>query len=89
MDYDLTHQHGGNGYAVVQDLGDDFYKVVSITEDGISKHAYLAARRLLRRSDYGEGDRPLMGKTLDAVKELREDLQAGRKIIREQRILAA
>ena len=51
INFDFTHDHAGNGWAIVQDLGDNFWKVSSIQKDGIdSTCALLAWGKKLKRT---------------------------------------
>ncbi len=98
INYEFTHDHAGNGWAIVQGLGDNFWKVCSIQRDGIDKtRAMLAWGKKLKRTLVAEDPKdpksrqvpiPLTGAVLEAVEELRADLNAGRKKIVEQRVVS-
>lgn len=97
LDFDFTHDHGGNGWAIIQDLGDNFYRVASITRDGIGNTAFLAWGRKLKRTlqvdpknlPAGPVPVPLTGTVLEAVQAMRSDLAQGRKLVKDQRIYEA
>jgi len=90
IDYDFTHDHAGNGWAIVQDMGDNFWRVSAIQKDGVdSRSAFLAWGKKLNRTRTSDGERPLTGETLAAVRALRKELKSGEKIVHYQRILPA
>jgi hypothetical protein len=94
INYDMTHDHAGNGWAIVQDCGDNYWRVVAITRDGVdTRHAMMAWGKKLKRTALPEVangpllERPLTGKVLAAADALRADLREGRKRVVEQRIV--
>jgi hypothetical protein len=98
INYDFTHDHAGNGWAIVQNLGDNFWKVCAIQRDGIdATRASLVWGKKLNRTLVPENpdDKksklipiPLTGKVLEAVEKLRAELSAGKKKIVDQRVVA-
>jgi len=92
INYDMTHDHAGNGWAIVQDLGDNHYRVASITKNGVdARVAFVACGTKLKRTtmlnDGLFSEQPLVGSVLKAVEEMRADLREGRKRVVEQRVV--
>ena len=59
INYDMTHEHAGNGWAIVQDLGDNFWRVVALSRDGVdARYAPVAWGQKLKRSEYPVDDTP-------------------------------
>lgn len=99
IDYDFTHISAGNGWAIVQELGDNFYKVAPITKDGIGdKNVCLAwGKRMNRTQEHIDPkdinspmrDVPLSGVALEKAFEMRGLLKSGKMRIVNQRIVPA
>lgn len=98
IDYDFTHVSGGKGFAIIQKLGDNFYKVAPITKHGIGMNAFLAWGKRMDRTRVPVDpkdkhsplrDVPLEGEVLEKVRAMREDINAGRVKIENQCIVAA
>lgn len=98
IDYEFTHRYGGNGFAIVQDLGNNYYKVAPVTHSGVGKSAFLAWGKFLERSrrpinpgnpKSPEEDIPLTGEVLEKVRELREKIATGQVRIANQNLVAA
>ena len=98
IDYDFTHVSAGNGWAIVQELGDNFYKVAPITKDGIGSTACLAwGKRMKRTQEHIDPkninsplrDVPLSGVALEKAFEMRGLLKSGKMKIVNQRIVSA
>jgi len=95
IDYDFTHDHAGNGWAIVQNLGDNFWRVVAIGRESLDTRVVpMAWGKKLTRSLYPISDKPnapleprkLTGKLLDQARELREQLATGKMHVFEQHL---
>lgn len=98
INYDFTHVSAGNGWAIVQELGDNFYKVAPITKDGIGQTAFLVWGKRMDRTkepvEHGNinspmRDVPLRDAALEKAVEMRQLLKAGKMKIVNQRIVPA
>lgn len=86
MDYDLTHDHSGNGFAIVEDIDEDYCRVTS-TCLGVSKKisdAFLAWKKKLhvtmRSPSKDEPPEPvLLNKPRMGVEEFLTQLEEVRK----------
>lgn len=87
IDFDFTHKHAGNGWAIIQNLGDNNYRVVAIGRNSLAKQAFVAWGKKLeitRKPKVEKGPElpvRLEGEILEAVKALRSDLKSGRATI--------
>lgn len=95
IDYDFTHVSGGNGFAIIEVLGNNFYRVAPITRDGVSNRAFLAwgnrMDRTRQRSDPKNLNSPLIdvpleGVVLDAVRDVRKAINTGRMKVQDNYI---
>lgn len=86
MDVQVTHSRGGNGWLVVQRLGNEYCKVVQFGVDPkpeIDSRCFLAWKKLLTPS----GDIPPQIQPL--LDTLRHEIKSGQKAIRDTRIVDA
>lgn len=98
IDYDFTHVSAGNGWAIVQELGDNFYKVAPITKDGIGDRFCLAWGKRMDRTRVPVNpndknspmrDEPLRDAALEKARKIRAMLKSGKMKIVNQRIFPA
>lgn len=97
---DVTHQHGGNGYAVVQKLDDDYVRLTPAAGDERFYRAFLAATSLLSVSEKRVVD-PKTGKLIsvspkylapdiaEQLAEIRSKIESGKLKVVETRIVEA
>lgn len=102
-EHDLTHHHAGNGHAVVEDIDEEYCRVVKTCTgpEGKITDAFLAWKRKLfvtmRRPKEGEPlapvrlDQPRVGLEdfLKQLKEIREGFKAGTLRTRDTHIIKA
>lgn len=80
LDLEYTHRHGGNGWAIAQDLDKDYCRVVSLGRGQIGGQAFLAAKNLLTPTkELDDAVAPL-------VKRLQDDIKSGAVFIDSTRI---
>lgn len=89
--YELEHSRSGNGWVIVMDLGDDYFKVVSVGRDKIGSQAFTAWGKMLKRSPLrvlnpNDPKSPMIGgklssAILDLAVDLRRALKGGTKLI--------
>lgn len=93
---ELTHERGGNGFAVVQWLPDDYCRVVPLVKDGIDQRAYLAWTKMLSPTLVLENPMNPKGRKIEvmttpkqaeALMSLQNDLESGKKVVRENKIV--
>jgi hypothetical protein len=98
INLELNHKHGGDGFAIVQELGDDMCRVAWPDKDGKVDRAILAWQKLLTPTMRSPGkDRdgktslppviqPFDVEQVTALDALRSDLESGKLVVRCQRI---
>jgi hypothetical protein len=91
-DYDLTHDHAGNGWVVLQVLEGNFYKVAPIAKGEIQMRAFLAWGGKLSPTLQNKDPRdpksvrepvPIVGQMRDHLYNLREQIKTGKIKIKE------
>jgi hypothetical protein len=88
--YEMIHSkgRGGNGWAIVQDIGDEYVKVVFIGKDKIGDCVTVWTGLLEPMLISGERI-PLNPRIRELVMRLRDDLASGRKVAISPRIYGA
>jgi len=97
IEYDLTHEHGGNGFAMVEDIDSEYCRVVRV-QTPITQALLAWKPKLQVTMMQKDKDSPLEPRTLSLssrfcegfMKELanlRRDLKAGKLIVKETRIV--
>lgn len=90
--YDLTHRHGGNGWAMCQDLDGEYCRVTSYANGQLGSQAFLAAKSQLsitRRPVEPNGppvDILLPETIIEPLSKLRSELRLGGLIVVGARI---
>lgn len=89
----MKHRHGGNGWIIVQELGDDCVKVVNCGINDIGDQVFMAWEKCLEEETVTKGKItlvvPIPARAQPAVDALREALKSGTKRIVDTRIVAA
>lgn len=84
--HDITHKHGGNGWAVCQKLDKDYVRLTPVMADPFGREAVLAATSLLSVSPHPP---ELDGDKIKKLAGLRKSIEAGKLKVVNQRILKA
>ncbi len=82
QDYEMTHSRAGNGWAVIQDVGDEMVRCSAIGADKLGDNYLLWSRMLTP----GNKIAPDM---LEKVNQLRSDIKNGIKIFISPRVVSA
>jgi hypothetical protein len=92
-EYEVTHDHGGNGFVMVENLDEEYCRISGVSNKDVDNRAYLAWKKKLRVSEHREDkDSPLQRKripiaALDKVCQLRNALLAGTKKVVQTHIV--
>lgn len=91
--YELTHDHGGNSWVMVENFDDEYCRVSGVSSKDVDDRAYLAWKKKLKVSEYREDkEGPLLKKkispeAMDEVCNLRNALRAGTKKVVQTHIV--
>lgn len=80
---DLTHRHGGNGWAVCQKLDKDYVRLTPVSGDDAMKRAFLAATSCLTVSPHQGHMKDVIGD----IAALRGKIESGKLKVRDTRIV--
>lgn len=96
LELELKHAHGGDGFAIVQDLGDEYVRVSGITRTGvIGSQAFLAWTKklspMLRAPDRERPTvkQPFTKEQMNALNQIRGELASGKKKVVATHIVPA
>lgn len=81
-DYELTHRYGGNGWAVLQDVGNDSVRIVSVGRNGLGDWTPVAWRKFLSKSAKSYKDE--QGRVITEFKPLPDHIKAMIQAARSQ-----
>jgi len=97
IEYDLTHEHGGNGFAMVEDIDSEYCRVVRvgtpITQALLAWKQKLRVTTMAKDKDSLPEPRTLAFSSrfcqgfMEELANLRRDLKAGKLIVKETRIV--
>lgn len=77
--YDLTHEKGGNGLAFLEELGDEYCRVIKFGRSSIDTQAFVAWKPCLTLTTIDGGPQKLPEAVLELLEPLREALRNGTK----------
>ena len=91
----LAHRHGGSGWIFIQDLGDNYVRVIGEGVKTLGRQAFLAYKPMLSVDTIQNKDTKLMEEKpipkdlMPAVNTLREKLASGTLVVSESWIRPA
>jgi len=98
IEYDLTHEHGGNGFAMVEDIDSEWCRVAWVKEP--ITQAFLAWKKKLRVTTISKSkDTPpepwtlafssrLHEQFMDELAKVRRGIKSGELVVKNTRIIS-
>jgi hypothetical protein len=88
----MTHRFGGDGFAIIEMMDDEYCRIAKVGEKDVDNRAYLSWHKLLKpwqiTLEGGSKKQMLIeGELLERVEELRSDLKSGKRKVKGTHIV--